>query len=473
MFSALLDNLSAALIFFAVVFGPWAFGTTQTWSIDVMNATGFTLGVLWLAKLIIRQFTRDKSAPRTRPHFTTTLLVGASFLVLLYSFISAANARATYHPGQWQFEYHNAIVWLPHSYDADRSWDRFWQNLGLAGLFWALRDWLLTADFVGAGDQAWYTEPSAGGSIRLPSRLRRLLWVLAISGTLLAIQAIVQRLQGGDKVLWLVKPSVNGATVVEFGPFPYRGNASQYFNLLWPLILGLWWTDSTASPTGSPKKLNLLLAGVIFMAMCPLVATSRAGAAVLILTTGLAAATMWFASGAKRVKLAIPVVTGIMLLVGGLLGWGSLGPRLKHVSEDADGPGGRFELSRVGLEMAANNPLFGTGPGSLETMYQLYMHHWDDFWPAQLHNDWLEILATYGIVGFTLILICLGLAVSRSLFPGGIRTSAPFVQLLWIALAGCLIHAAFDWPMECHAVLTLFLVIGAILSCLSRQPPVT
>ena len=53
------------------------------------------------------------------------------------------NARAIYHPDQWNFEYRPAILWLPHSYDRDSSWAAFWKYLALAGLFWALRDWLL------------------------------------------------------------------------------------------------------------------------------------------------------------------------------------------------------------------------------------------------------------------------------------------------------------------------------------------
>ena len=72
------------------------------------------------------------------------MLAAGTFCILLYCLISAWNARAIYHPGEWSFEYRNAIPWLPHSYDQASSWEAFWKYLGLAGLFWALRDWLLT-----------------------------------------------------------------------------------------------------------------------------------------------------------------------------------------------------------------------------------------------------------------------------------------------------------------------------------------
>ncbi len=48
------DALSGWLIAFMVVFSPWAFGTTQPWSIWTMNSCGYLLGALLAAKLFIR-----------------------------------------------------------------------------------------------------------------------------------------------------------------------------------------------------------------------------------------------------------------------------------------------------------------------------------------------------------------------------------------------------------------------------------
>ena len=48
------DDLSGMLIFPMLVFSPWAFGTTQPWSIWTMNMAGYALGILLLVKLFIR-----------------------------------------------------------------------------------------------------------------------------------------------------------------------------------------------------------------------------------------------------------------------------------------------------------------------------------------------------------------------------------------------------------------------------------
>src|SRR5689334_17267862 len=57
------DSLTEPLIYLMVLFGPWAFGTTQTWSTWVMNIGGYTLGLLLVAKLAIRRM-KGYSAPR-------------------------------------------------------------------------------------------------------------------------------------------------------------------------------------------------------------------------------------------------------------------------------------------------------------------------------------------------------------------------------------------------------------------------
>jgi len=48
------DGVTEGLIYFMVVFTPWAFGTTQTWAIWTMNVTAYVLGVALVTKWAIR-----------------------------------------------------------------------------------------------------------------------------------------------------------------------------------------------------------------------------------------------------------------------------------------------------------------------------------------------------------------------------------------------------------------------------------
>jgi hypothetical protein len=115
--------------------------------------------------------------------------------------------------------------------------------------------------------------------------------------------------------------------------------------------------------------------------------------------------------------------------------------------------------------MAADYPAFGTGPGTFGTVFQLYRISNETYWPEQLHNDWLETRITFGWTGLLLALAALGCVAAAGFF-------APrrFAVMAGLALAGCLIHARFDFPLQIHSILFLFLLIAAMLTALGVMP---
>jgi len=153
--------------------------------------------------------------------------------------------------------------------------------------------------------------------------------------------------------------------------------------------------------------------------------------------------------------------------LGFAFGWKTLKPRLAQLSEGFDIRQQMYDAARP---MAADYPLFGTGPGTFETVFQLYRISTDTYWPAQLHNDWLETRITFGWLGGGLIALAFGAVVLRWFARGGIHGGRRFIVLLWLALAGCLAHARYDFPFQIHSILFLFLVLCAIAFILSRRP---
>ena len=59
----LADKLTEILIYFMVIFSPWAFGTTEPWSIWTMNITAYALGILLVTKWITRLATKYNPNP--------------------------------------------------------------------------------------------------------------------------------------------------------------------------------------------------------------------------------------------------------------------------------------------------------------------------------------------------------------------------------------------------------------------------
>jgi len=488
----LCEDFSEGLIYLMVVFSPWAFGTTQAWSIAVMNGAGYCLGILLGVKLGIRRF-KGYRPPRwgeaAAPEFTTKTILTESRLtvvlatltvaLLVYCLISAVNAYATFHRSELSFAYHACLPWLPHSFDSELTWPAFWNYLGLAGAFWAVRDWLLGK----SGDElkVGVRRPGAadpGTGALFPTRLRRLLWVLAINGGILGLEGITQRLEGSGKLLFLVRPRVNIDAASQFGPYAYRANAASYFNLLWPVTVGFWWLLHRTCGLRRHAHHLVLVCGLI-MAACPIVSTSRGGAlvAVGILTLAvvfLVGTHFLFApqrnedrrSRTLALVLTLLFFTGTLAL-GVTLGWKALKPRLAQINDGFDG---REEMSDRARPMAADYPIYGTGPGTFETVFQLYRISTDTYWPAQLHNDWLETRITFGLAGSSLIGLALATVWLRWFARGGIHGGRRFVILLWLALAGCLAHARFDFPFQIHSILFLFLLLCAILFSLARRP---
>jgi hypothetical protein len=485
------DDLSGLLIFPMLVFSPWAFGTTEPWSIWTMNIAGYALGILLLIKLFIRgpkgytalrwENVSLHSATKTRhrhplARLLTRSLAWLTLAVLAFCLLSAWNARSTFHPDTRLFEYHRCLAWLPHSLDGQRTWFAFWTYLGLAGSFWAIRDWLLGLTpaeerLVRGGEN-----DSDGPSRLLPGRLRRLLWVLCLNGTLLGLEGIVQRASGSSKLLFLVQPLVNPGGETQFGPYAYRGSAADDFNLLWPVCLGFWWTLQRIGGRRFPWH-HVLLLGAGIMAACPIISLSRGGALVAIGILGLAVTflvvTEYFASGGREGRKGLRNTAAwlgtflvLVLALGWYFGWASLGPRLEQLG---GGIANREEIYDAARPMAADFPLFGTGPGTFGSVFQLYLISNSTYWPEQLHNDWLETRITFGWVGLGLLLAALACVGLRWFVPGGIRGGRRFVVLIWLALAGCLVAARFDFPFQIHSVLFLFLVLCAVLSSMSRR----
>jgi hypothetical protein len=395
-------------------------------------------------------------------------------LLLSYCLVSAVNARATFRDDTLTFDYHECITWLPHSFDATASWSAFWRYLGLACAFWAIIDWL--PGRTSAEQRARLSNPAAAGMPAFPARLRRLLWILAVNGALLGVEGIVQRLADSSRLLFLVLPRIHQTAVTQFGPYAYRSNAAQYFNLLWPVCLGFWWTLKQTRG-GRSKAYPWLLVCAAVMAACPLISTSRAGALV---TLGIAvsaavilvATHFLFAANRKgnsrprgKTFLSLALFFCASLGFGLTLGWQALAPRLEQLE---DGFQGRRLMYEAARPMADDFPLYGTGPGTFETASYLYPRP-DIFWPPQLHNDWLETRITFGYVGCALLCLALGTVGVRWFMGGGIHGGRRFVALTWLTLAGCMMHARFDFPFQVHSILLLFLVLCAILFTRSRR----
>lgn len=483
------DRLSGAVLGASVVLAPWAFGSTPPWAIWTLNGAGYLLGLLLGVKLLLRWTTGFQpvrwDSARSNPVRSVRweqawkwTLAALTLLILLYCGVAAWNARAEYDPDLGVFHYRQHIRWLPHSYDASRSWHMFAIALALACYFWAARDWLLGMTMADRRDLHRDGAADRPGLL-LPQRLRILLALVSINGTLLATQAVAQRLSGTEKLLWLVRPRLNAVPEAQLGPFNYRSNGAQYLNLVWPVTLGFWWRLHRMRGLRSPSRdrriarwrrrvHHLLLPAAGWMAATSVFSLSRGGAVVALGSMLVLTGVFWTVWRERRAWVRLCFL-GFLTLSGALGLWLGGEQLAKRFGEFDLGLVQRETMYQTARQIAADYPWYGTGPGTLGPVFQLYRKGTEEYWPAQLHNDWLEIRVTWGRIGMGLLLLAFVLAAGRVLLPGGVPTSWRLPLVLWTALAGCLLHARWDFPLQVYSLQQLVIVYCAVLACLSHR----
>ena len=195
---------------------------------------------------------------------------------------------------------------------------------------------------------------------------------------------------------------------------------------------------------------------------------SRGGAIVAVVMIIAAAIMLAFALRRRHpsTRFARVLFFTAALGLGAYVGGDKLAERMRDF--DA-GLNVREQIYKTARGMARDYPLFGIGPGAFEPVFQLYCSSAEEFWPAELHNDWLETRITFGWLGSAFLAAALVLVLARWFLPHGIQCRWPFVSLLWLALAGCLVHARFDFPFQIYSILLLFVPLCAVLFTLSRR----
>lgn len=344
-----MDRYSGWLIYFLVIFTPWAFGTTQTWSIWTANVACYLLGGLWVAKWWVRRGEREAGAVAAEgsPAWSTRILAIVSVLFVALVVVSILNARAEFDPRTKDLVYlRESIRWLPHSYDRSATLGFLAQYVGLIFAFWAVRGWLRGgSNDAGASVNPRTAKlggpPSAVRGWEVPVRTRRLLWLLCGNAAALAIVCFLQRAGHTSDLLWLIKSRSGKPPESVFGPWSYRSNAAQYFNLVWPVCVGFWlWLQEAAYRSVDRKVARfdgpqlLLVPCAILIAAAPILSGSRASA---LITALLAVGTLVLLLGLSRQEVRAPLrnaaaaVIVAAALIGGVIGGALLRERFSKV----------------------------------------------------------------------------------------------------------------------------------------------
>jgi O-antigen ligase len=303
-------------------------------------------------------------------------------------------------------------------------------------------------------------------------RLKIVIVMLVIFGAVMAFFGILQWL-ANPGAIYGVRPTPQA---IPFGPYVNQHHFAALMEMTSGLTIGLLF----GSATGRDRKMLLAIA-VVLMGMAIFLTGSRGGVLSYIGVIAFACLASFVGrfdttGGRQRKLLIVLSVAGLILVAMGsvsFLGGGeALFRGLGSQAGQVDITSGRGHFWWVGWQIFLAHPIIGSGFDAFGVAFSRY-DTWNGlFRVEQAHNDYLQILADAGILGFACVAAFVFL-----LLRNGIRSIAGQTDDLKRSiavgtLAGCLgilIHSFFDFPLRTPANAFVFLMLAALATSVAER----
>ena len=305
--------------------------------------------------------------------------------------------------------------------------------------------------------------------INTERRLKKIVFIIIIFGSLMAFFGILQRLANIDAIYGLRTAS----QAIPFASFVNQHHFAAFMEMTGGIVFGFLF----GSAMGRDKKILFAIAAIV-MGVAVVLTGSRGGLLSFVGSLAFVLTANYFArkrdtegEGAGQIMRLVAiiaagvggliVVVGIVLLIGGdtsLI-------RSVGLSGGEDLTSGRSHFWSVALKVFIDHPLLGVGFDAFGVAFPKYDSWSGAFRIEQAHNDYLQSLTDAGIAGFACVaafiylLFRKGFSVIAGLHDGFRRSAAMG------ALAGCfgiLIHSFFDFPLRTPSNAFFFLLLVAI-----------
>ena len=314
-------------------------------------------------------------------------------------------------------------------------------------------------------------------------RLRKIVLTIIISGTVMAFFGILQRL-ANPEAIYGVRPV---AQAIPFSSFVNQHHFAGFMEMTLGLTLALIFGRAA----GKDKNIFYIFAAVI-MGIAVIFTSSRGGMISLLGVTGFVILA-FFLQKRKDAQtdfeedepesnfrrnlylfggglIFLVVLFGSVLLLGGdeslLRGIGMTNPQ-------DDISNGRTHFWSIALQIFKDYPILGAGLDSFGTVFPRYDTWNGTFRIENAHNDYLQILADAGIIGFLCIIFFVVLFFRQSL-KIITNTENSFRQSAAIgATAGCFgifLHSFFDFPLRTTSNFFFFLLLVVIATSSMKLP---
>lgn len=335
------------------------------------------------------------------------------------------------------------------------------------------------------------------------SDCHKVLKLVAISGMLMAIFAVVQQATSNDRFFWFYRHPYTGTSEILKGAFTNRNHFAQFLALsLGPLV---WWMlhcrtrkpDAINNRKGlGPAQANhsrfdsvvdlplmLMVCAVGGVVVSIMLSLSRGGMMSAALAISVCLAGLW-KSGRVGASMAVVIVGIGGIVVAGImvLGQGKIEDRIDQLaSADADKidqMNARRAIWKADANAVAAFPLLGCGVGSHRYVYPVYMQDFVDFQGvifSHAESSWVHLATETGAAGLALVALGLIFVLGRISWHILKRKEMDRVAALaavMASLAGCVFHATVDfiWYVPAIVVVTIVLGVTGLRLCTGFRP---
>ena len=291
-------------------------------------------------------------------------------------------------------------------------------------------------------------------SFRRASQAKKLAVTFSTYGAAVAFFALLQGVAPNGKIYWLQDPHLGGWI---YGPYVNHNHYAGLMEMLFPIPLVFCFTRYA---WGTRKHLASFFATL--MASTVFLCGSRGGMLALSLQLVFLATMLLNRQKTRRAAVTFAAVlltmTGILAWVGG----GELARRMASIHGEAKAElsgGVRLAIDRDALRMVVKRPALGWGLGTFPIVYPQFRSFYSNFFVNAAHNDYLQLLAETGGLGFAIMLWFL-VAVWRSSkkklanWTANINGAVTLTTLM--GCIGILVHSFLDFNLQIPANAALF-----------------
>lgn len=303
------------------------------------------------------------------------------------------------------------------------------------------------------------------------ARPSRLVAVIIVFGAAFAFFGILQRLATPESIYGL-RPTPQA---IPFASYVNQHHFAGLMEMTSGVALGLLFGRGL---TRERKLFVAIAAGIMGMAI---VFTGSRGGLISYLAVIVFAAAASFArrrarrgegsgpGSRSRNLLIITAAVGLIVIVlGSVLLLGGEGALLRGIglqTNQSDLSSGRAHFWRIAWQIFLENPILGAGFDAFGVAFTRHDTWHGLFRVEQAHNDYLQMLADGGIVGFACVAGFVYLLLRKGVRAMASETDDLRKAMVTGALAGCfgvLIHSFFDFPLRTPANMFFFLLLVVI-----------